>query len=185
MHLSKRGDLGRGHSRRLRAALYARYSSDNQREASIADQVEVCRRYAAQQGWEVVSVFDDAAQSDSSTMLRPGYQRMALAADAGEFDVIVCEAVDRLSRRLSDVAGLHDRLGFRGVVIHVPSIGALTTMHIGVMGLMAQIQLADLGEKTKRGQAGRVRAGRIPAGLAYGYAVVAPHPAARRLASAA
>lgn len=160
----------------LRAAIYARYSSDNQREESISDQIEVCRRYCTQQGWDVVATFDDAALSGSSTMLRPGYQRMVLAADAQAFDVVVCEAVDRLSRRLSDVAALHDRLTFRDVVVHVPSIGILTTMHIGIMGMMAQIQLADLGEKTKRGQAGRVRAGRIPAGLAYGYEVVQPPP---------
>ena len=35
----------------MRAVIYARYSSDNQREASIDDQVEVCRRYIEQQGW--------------------------------------------------------------------------------------------------------------------------------------
>src|SRR5579875_2312333 len=96
--------------RRLRAAIYARYSSDNQREASIADQIEVCRRYCGQQAWDVLAVFDDPALSGSSTMLRPGFQRLVLAAEAGEFDVVVCEAVDRLSRRLSDVAALHDRL---------------------------------------------------------------------------
>ena len=176
MHVNRRGGLGGEANRQLRAAVYARYSSDNQREASIADQVEICRRYCAQMGWDVTAVFDDAALSGSSTMLRPGYQRMVLAAEAGAFDVVVCEAVDRLSRRLSDVAALHDRLAFRGVMIHAPSIGAITTMHIGIMGMMAQMQIADLGAKTKRGQAGRVRAGRIPAGLAYGYAVVPPLP---------
>jgi DNA invertase Pin-like site-specific DNA recombinase len=40
----------------LRAAVYARYSSDNQREASIEDQLEVCRRYADRQGWTVAEV---------------------------------------------------------------------------------------------------------------------------------
>ena len=176
MHVNRRGASGREADRRLKAALYARYSSDNQREASNADQFEVCRRYCEQQGFEIVAVFDDAALSGSSTVLRPGYQRMVLAAETGAFDVVVCEAVDRLSRRLSDVAALHDRLAFRGVAIHAPSIGILTAMHVGIMGVMAQMQLADLGLKTKRGQAGRVRAGRIPAGLAYGYAVVPPPP---------
>ena len=180
MHVSRRGGLGGEANRRLRAAVYARYSSDSQREASIADQVELCRRYCAQQGWEVAAVFDDAAQSGSSTMLRPGYQHMVLAAETGAFDVVVCEAVDRLSRRLSDVAALHDRLAFRGVTIHAPSIGAITTMHIGIMGMMAQMQIADLGAKTKRGQSGRVRAGRIPAGLAYGYGVVPPPPGCKK-----
>ena len=40
----------------MRAVIYARYSSDNQREASIEDQVEVCRRYAKAQRWKVVNV---------------------------------------------------------------------------------------------------------------------------------
>lgn len=44
------------------------------------------------------------------------------------------------------------------------------------MGMMAQMQIADLGAKTKRGESGSVRAGRIPAGLAYGHAVVPPPP---------
>ena len=104
---------------------------------------------------------------------------MVLAAEQGCFDVIVCEAVDRLGRNLSDVAGLHDRLAFRGVQVHTPSTGALTAMHIGIMGTMAQMQLGDLREKTKRGQLGRVRAGRIPGGLAYGYDVVAPAPGSK------
>jgi site-specific DNA recombinase len=38
----------------MRAVIYARYSSDRQSEASIEDQLEVCRRYAQAQGWRVV-----------------------------------------------------------------------------------------------------------------------------------
>jgi DNA invertase Pin-like site-specific DNA recombinase len=52
-------------------------------------------------------------------------------------------------------------------------------MHIGIMGTMAQMTLSDLRDKTKRGQLGRVRAGRIPGGLAYGYEVVPPAPGAK------
>jgi site-specific DNA recombinase len=37
----------------MRAVIYARYSSDNQREASIEDQLEVCRRYVERQGWTI------------------------------------------------------------------------------------------------------------------------------------
>ena len=35
----------------MRAVIYARYSSENQRDASIDDQIEVCRRYIERQGW--------------------------------------------------------------------------------------------------------------------------------------
>jgi DNA invertase Pin-like site-specific DNA recombinase len=45
----------------MRAILYARYSSDNQRDASIADQLRLCREYANRQGWSVVQEFTDAA----------------------------------------------------------------------------------------------------------------------------
>ena len=162
----------------LRAVIYARYSTEIQREASIEDQVEVCRRYAAALGWTVVGRYEDAAISGANS-LRPGFQR--LLADAGErrFDVVVCEAVDRLGRKLSDVAAMFDRLTFLGIKLHASSIGPLTQMHIGIMGTMAQMTLTDLRDKTRRGQLGRARAGRIPGGLAYGYEVVPPPPGAK------
>ncbi len=100
-------------------------------------------------------------------------------AEAGRFDVVVCEAVDRLGRKLSDVADLFDRLAFRRIAVHTTGLGQLTQMHVGIMGTMAQMTLSDLREKTRRGQLGRARAGRIPGGLAYGYEVVPPAPGAR------
>ena len=46
---------------------------------------------------------------------RPAYQQMLADAEAGQFDVVVSEALDRLGRRLSDVARLYDHLEFRGI----------------------------------------------------------------------
>ncbi len=163
----------------MRAVIYARYSSENQREASIEDQVEVCRRYAERQGWTVVALYDDRAASGASTMGRPGFLRMIADAEAGRLDVVVCEAIDRLGRKLADVAAAFDRLSFSRVTVHATAIGLVTQMHIGIMGTMAQMALSDLREKTKRGQLGRARAGRIPGGLAYGYEVVPPAPGSR------
>ena len=65
----------------MRAVIYARYSSDLQREASIEDQIEVCRRYAEAQGWSIVGTYKDAAISGASRF-RPGFQK--LMADAAE-----------------------------------------------------------------------------------------------------
>ena len=59
----------------MQAVIYARYSSDAQREASIEDQVRLCRELAERQGWAVVEVYADHALSGAST-LRPGYQRL-------------------------------------------------------------------------------------------------------------
>ncbi len=159
----------------MRAVIYARYSSENQRIESIADQVELCRRYAAAQGWTVVDTYSDAAMSGASNM-RPAFQRMMSDARRGSFDVLVCEAIDRLGRNLSDVSAAYDDLVFARVSLHTVSYGLTTQMHIGIMGTMAQMALKDLRDKVKRGQLGRARAGKIPGGLAYGYQVVPPAP---------
>jgi DNA invertase Pin-like site-specific DNA recombinase len=45
----------------LKVAIYARYSSDNQRDASIADQLRVCREFAQRQGWMIIEEFTDHA----------------------------------------------------------------------------------------------------------------------------
>ena len=155
----------------MRAVIYARYSSDNQREASIEDQLEVCRRYIERQGWTLIRTYEDRAISGASDK-RPAYQQLLAEAERDKFDVVVSEALDRLGRRLSDVARLHDHLEFRGVKLHAVNIGQVTTMHVGLLGTMAQLYLTDLKEKTRRGQLGRVLAGKIPGGKAYGYKLV-------------
>ena len=156
----------------LRAVIYARYSSDLQRQESIEDQIEVCRRYAEAQNWRVVETYSDAALSGASRH-RPGYQTMVADARKRKFDIVVCEAVDRLGRRLADTADLQDTLAFLSIRLFTPSVGEITALHVAIMGMMAQMTLKDIAEKTKRGQLGRVRKGKIAGGLAYGYRVAA------------
>ena len=156
-----------------RAVVYARYSTEHERAASIADQVEVCRRYIDRSGWTLTKCYDDAAISGASRH-RPGYLSLLADAEAGKFDVLVCEAVDRLGRNLADVAGLYDQLTFARVEIHAVAVGHLTQMHIGFMGTMAQMSLSDTRDKVRRAQLGRARAGRTPAGHAFGYDIVPP-----------
>jgi DNA invertase Pin-like site-specific DNA recombinase len=157
--------------KKLRAVIYPRYSSDLQREASIEDQIEVCRRYAELQGWDVVGAYPDSAQCGASRF-RPAFQQLQVDAEARRFDVIIVEALDRLSRKLADVAELNDRLTFWGIRLHSVQTGEVTTMHIAFLGAQAQMQLKDLAEKTKRGQLGRALKGKIPGGKAYGYDVL-------------
>src|SRR5580658_9207703 len=95
-----------------RAAIYARYSSEHQREASIADQVRLCEERIVREGWTSAGCFQDAGVS-GATPLRQGYQALLTAARAGEFDVVVAEALDRLSRDQEDVAD-KTRRGLRG-----------------------------------------------------------------------
>lgn len=149
-----------------RAAIYARYSSDRQSEFSAEDQARLCRQLADREGWTIVGEFLDRAIS-GATRDRP--ELMAMMARAADFDVVLCESLDRLSRDQEDIAAIHKRLRFAGVDIVTLADGAVGEIHIGLKGTMAALFLKDLGEKTRRGQIGRVAAGRIPGGLSYGY----------------
>ena len=76
------------------AAIYARYSSDLQWDASIEDQVRVCRRRLEREGWSAAQIYTDHASSGSS-LLRPGYQKLLEDAREGRFDVVLAESLDR------------------------------------------------------------------------------------------
>lgn len=153
------------------AALYARYSSDNQRDASIEDQLRLCRLYAERQGWSVADSYSDRAISGSS-LLRPGIQELIADAQGGRFDTILTESLDRLSRDQEDIAGLYKRMRFLGVRIITLSEGDVSELHIGLKGTMGALYLKDLADKTRRGLRGRVEAGKAGGGNSYGYDVV-------------
>jgi site-specific DNA recombinase len=152
----------------LRAAIYARYSSDQQSAASIPDQIRLCRRLAEDQGWQVVEAFADEAMS-GATHLRPDFQRMQQLAMHGGFDVLVAESLDRLSRDQEHIAGLHKRMGYRGIQIFTKAEGEITELHIGLGGTMSAMFLRQLAQKTHRGLEGRVKAGKSAGGISYGY----------------
>ncbi|MCU7859112.1 MAG: recombinase family protein [Candidatus Thiodiazotropha sp. (ex Lucinoma kastoroae)] len=153
-----------------RVSIYARYSSDLQSDASIEDQIRLCSEKAATQGWIVGTIYTDAGISGAS-LLRPGIQSLMQAAMNGEFDILLAEALDRLSRDQEDIAGLYKRMEFADVKIHTLSEGGISSLHIGLKGCMNSIFLKDLADKTRRGLRGKVEAGKSGGGLAYGYRV--------------
>lgn len=155
----------------MRAAIYARYSSRMQREASIEDQVRLCAERAEREGWSVIQTFSDMAVSGAS-MHRPGLQALLDHVERGGIDVIVAEALDRLSRDQADVAALYKQLTFHGVEVVTLAEGAVSELHVGLKGTMNQLFLKDLAAKTRRGLRGRVEAGLSGGGKAYGYDVV-------------
>jgi site-specific DNA recombinase len=86
----------------MRAALYTRYSSDQQRAASIADQQRSCREFAERHGWTVVADYTDPAMS-GATLMRPGFQALMREALRHTFDVVLAESLDRFSRDQEDL----------------------------------------------------------------------------------
>jgi DNA invertase Pin-like site-specific DNA recombinase len=90
----------------------------------------------------------------------------------GAYDVIVAEALDRLSRDQEHIAGLYKQLSYAGVRLVTLSEGEINELHVGLMGTMNALFLKDLAHKTRRGLEGRIRQGKSGGGNAYGYDVV-------------
>jgi len=158
----------------MRAAIYARYSSDNQRDASIDDQIRECKKRITQDGWTLSEVYSDHAVSGAS-LLRSGYQKMMEDSRSGNFDILIAEAMDRLSRDQEDIAGLYKQLSFADVRIITLSEGEINELHVGLKGTMNALFLKDLALKTHRGLEGRVLAGKSGGGRSYGYDIAIVH----------
>ena len=153
----------------MRVVIYAQFSSDLQDARSVTDQIMLAREYARHHGWQVVAEFSDAAISGSTLQNRPGLLDLLAAAREKRFDIVLAESLDRLSRSLADTARMYEDLSYLGVRLYTLADGLIGTMHIGMKGTIAKIFLEDLAQKTRRGQIGRVKAGRIPGGRCFGY----------------
>ncbi len=156
----------------MRAAIYARYSSDLQSAASIEDQIRICRERVERDGGTVVETYTDLAISGSALRTRAGMQALLADARNGRFDLVVAEALDRVSRDQEDVAGIYKRLNYADVALMTLAEGEISELHIGLKGTMNALFLKDLAQKTRRGQRGRVEAGCSAGGNSYGYQVV-------------
>ncbi len=142
----------------MRAAIYARYSSDLQKESSIEDQIAVCMKRIDAEDWELVTTFSDSAIS-GTTMDRPGLSELMNAAKRGDVEVVLAESLDRLSRDQEDIAGLYKRLtAWQVEIAYAFSEGLISELQVGLKGTMNALFLKDLGAKALRGQLGKARA---------------------------
>lgn len=89
----------RGKKQGQRAVIYARYSSHNQREISIEQQVECCKAYAQRHGFDIVEIYPDKAIS-GRTDNRPSFQRMLHDAEQDMFDVVIAWKSNRMGRNM-------------------------------------------------------------------------------------
>src|SRR5690349_4536912 len=101
---------------RVRAVAYARYSSEQQRAASIDDQLRNCRRRAEAEQWTIVREYADRAISGADSS-RPQYREMLNAAERGEFDLLLVDDLSRLARDQVESERAIRQLEFRGVRI--------------------------------------------------------------------
>lgn len=163
----------------MNVALYARFSSDNQREQSITDQYRVCEDYVARQSdWTIVHRYKDEAISGTQDATgREGYARMLADAQARRFNVLVVHDLSRLSRDSVETEQARRRLVHWGVRLIAIGDG-IDTQHeghelmSGFKGLMNQQFLKDLARHVRRGMVGQVLKGYHGGGRTYGYRLV-------------
>jgi site-specific DNA recombinase len=165
----------------LTAAIYARFSSDLQKDRSIDDQFRDLEKVAQRFGFKLDMrlYFSDRAQSGTSLFDRPGLTRQLLGASARhEFDVVLVEATDRLSRSQADLFWLADRFKFDGVKIFTPA-GEVSEMQLTFDSHSNADMVKKLAIRVKRGHDGIAREGKIAGALSYGYDAIAGKPGER------
>ncbi|MCI0492952.1 MAG: recombinase family protein, partial [Planctomycetes bacterium] len=159
----------------LRAANYARYSSENQRETSITDQFYLGEVYAQRAGWPAPIRFSDAEISASTpTLLRPGGRALMEAIRAGQIDILLVEALHRCWRDIVDQEQTIreiERLGVRiiGISDGYDSNREGRELQRIFIGGVNQQYLRDLAKAVHRTQTGIAVRGGNAGGLAYGY----------------
>lgn len=141
-----------------RAAIYARFSSEKQREESIEDQVRVCREYARREGYDVAATYADEARSGTSAERRPGFQRMVRDAERAGWDAVIVYKMDRFARNRFDSATYKARLKRYGTRL----VSATEGIPEGPEGIildsvlegMAEYYSANLSQNVLRGMEG-------------------------------
>ena len=155
------------------AVIYARYSSDRQRDESIEDQVRVCRAEAERNGDEVVAVYADRAISGTDAEHRPEFQRMVADSADAPWEVVYVYKVDRFARNRYDSAVYKARLRRNGVRV----VSATERIQDGPDGILleslleglAEYYSANLSENIKRGMEGNALKCHHNGVTVYGY----------------
>ena len=157
----------------MTAVIYARYSSDNQREESIEGQIRECTAYAEKNGITVVKHYIDRALS-AKTDNRPDFQQMIKDSEKRLFDIVLVWKLDRFARNRYDSAHYEYQLERN----HVKLVSATEPISDSPAGIMVKSMLtgmaeyysAELSEKVVRGMTenvlkGKYNGGTVPIGF--------------------
>ena len=156
----------------MNAVIYARYSSDSQREESIEGQLRECREYAERNNMTIVGTYIDRALS-AKTADRPEFQHMIKDSAKELFEIVLVWKLDRFSRDRYDSAHYKHILKKNGVKV----VSAKEHISDGPEGIILEAMLegyaefysAELSEKIHRGQKenalkGKNNGGGVPLG---------------------
>ena len=161
----------------MKAVIYARFSSHNQREESIDGQIRECKEFAKKNQIEIVRTYIDRAMS-AKTDNRPDFQRMIRDSAARQWDAVIVYELDRFARNRYDSANYKAKLKHNGVkvmsakenITDDPTGIILESMLEG----MAEYYSAELAQKINRGMEQNVLEAKWTGGnLPLGYRISA------------
>jgi site-specific DNA recombinase len=151
----------------MRVAVYARVSTERQeQQGTIASQLDALRRYAREQGHEVVEAYVCVDDGYSGTRLdRPGLDRLRDGAEAGAFDAVLVLCPDRLARKYAyQVLILEELERFDVRVIFLeqpPSEDPHARLLVQIQGAIAEYERMKIAERYRRGKLFRARQGEV------------------------
>lgn len=154
------------------AVIYARYSSDNQRDASIDQQVKACEKYAQEQRMEIVRIYADRALT-GKTDKRPDFLRMIRDSSRRDFQFVIVYSLDRFSRNKYDSAIYKQKLKENGVRVlsameHITDDPTGILMESILEGF-AQYYSDELSQKIHRGLKDNAEKAIVNGSLPLGY----------------
>ena len=159
----------------MRVALYARVSSEDQRERqTIRSQIEYAEKRAALDGWTLTQYLDDGVSGTLPVAQRPAGARLLEAAKTGTVDLVVTYRVDRLGRTLRVVLGAIDALApvpFASLTEPFETNTPLGRAMLQIVGVFAELERETFLERSRVGteraarEDGRWLGGIVP----YGY----------------
>ena len=153
-----------------RTAIYARYSSPRQKPTSIDDQLRDCVKYVVDHSGSVHAEYSDARKSGGTSIyFRSGIQSLINDCRVGHYSAVCAESLDRITRNQRDIADFYQQLTYLGVMIVTLEEGIITPLHVGLKGTMNAMFLQSLSEKTRRGQRGAIKRGRMMSRPPFGY----------------
>src|SRR6516164_8645934 len=162
------------------AAIYARVSSDKQKEENtIASQTAALKEFARDQGYDVPRewIFEDEGFSGAS-LVRPGLERLRDLAAEGQLEAVLVYTPDRLSRKYAYQILLIEeftRNGVETVFLKAPkSDTPEDQLLLQFQGMIAEYERAQILERSRRGKRHRARQGQVSvlSGAPYGYRYV-------------
>lgn len=153
-------------------AIYARYSSHAQNDASIEQQIAECREFALQRGYKIVATYSDHAIS-GRTDIRPEFQKMLRAAEKHEFQVLLAYKSNRISRNMLHALSYEDKLAKLGITVYYckEEFGdnAAGRFALRTMMNVNQFYSENLAEDTRRGLMDNAQQCKVNGCPPYGY----------------